>query len=177
MPRLEKGRVQLYTGNGKGKTTAALGLALRAAGSGMKTVMIQFMKGQPCGELEAVKNLSGLITIEQFGGPEFYMAGRSNILEHYSLCRQGLARAGHIIGNSSCDILILDEAATAISQALMSVDDIKALTIRRPANMEIVITGRGATEELMELCDLVTEMNCVKHYFDAGTAARKGIES
>jgi cob(I)alamin adenosyltransferase len=132
MSHLERGCVQLYTGDGKGKTTAALGLALRAAGSGLRTVMIQFMKGQPCGELEASGFSGGLITVEQFGGPDFYVAGSSNILEHFSLCRRGLARACQIIENSSCDILILDEAATAVSQSLMSVEDIRTLISRRP---------------------------------------------
>ncbi len=173
---LERGLVQLYTGNGKGKTTAALGLALRAAGAGLRTMIVQFMKGQHYGELDAVKKLGDLILIEQFGSPRFCMPDGKNFEEHYRFARKALERSRTALADHSREILVLDEIVTAFLFKLVTVDEIKDIIRSKPAAKELVLTGRGAPQELVEMCDLVTEMNELKHYYQAGVKAREGIE-
>jgi cob(I)alamin adenosyltransferase len=172
-----KGYIQLYCGNGKGKTTASLGLAFRAAGAGMKTFVVQFMKGQPYSELESSKMLNGLITIEQYGSKKFCMPDGENFDEHYGLIRQGLKRAEEIITGNKYDIVILDEIVTSTIFKLLSIDEILKLIDKKPEKMELILTGRGATQELIDRCDLVTEMKEIKHYYTAGVLARVGIEN
>jgi len=171
-----QGYVQLYTGDGKGKTTAALGLALRAAGAGLKTLMIQFMKGQDYAELHSIKTLGPAITIEQYGSEKFCMPDGTNFQEHHSLARRGYERAREVLADGRYDILILDEIVTAQKFNLISGDEIAGLVRAKPAGMELVLTGRGATEGLMKLCDLVTEMKEIKHYYRENIPARSGIE-
>ncbi len=173
---LEKGYIQLYTGNGKGKTTAALGLALRASGAGLKTIIIQFMKGQHYSELEAIKKLKGLVTIEQYGSGKFYMLNDENFEEHYTLAKNGLKRANEVLTDSKFDIVILDEIVTSISNKIITLDETIKLIELKPKNKELVLTGRGASQHLISLCDLVTEMTDIKHYFSEGVKARIGIE-
>ncbi len=173
---LERGLVQLYTGNGKGKTTAALGLALRAAGAGLRTLIVQFMKGQHYGELDAVKGLGELIVIEQYGSTRFCMPDGKNFEEHYRYARQAVERARRALIDNSYSILILDEIVTALLFKLVSIDEIKEMIRSKPADKELVLTGRGAPQELADMCDLVTEMKEVKHYYGAGVEAREGIE-
>lgn len=174
---LDKGFIQLYTGNGKGKTTAALGLALRAAGAGLKVMIFQFMKGQHYSELDALKHLGGLITIEQLGSESFCRVGDENFQEHVKLARRGMERALRAVESAEHDIIILDEAVTALHFGLISRDELFALMAKKDPGTELVLTGRGATQELIDRCDLVTEMVEVKHYYAAGVQARKGIES
>ncbi|PKL35471.1 MAG: cob(I)yrinic acid a,c-diamide adenosyltransferase [Spirochaetae bacterium HGW-Spirochaetae-1] len=171
-----QGYVQLYTGDGKGKTTAALGLALRAAGAGLKTLMIQFMKGQDYAELHSIKTLGPAITIEQYGSDRFCMPDGTNFHEHYDLARRGYERARKALTGGEYDILILDEIVTAQKFKLVTGEEIAGLVRAKPAGMELVLTGRGATEDLMELCDLVTEMKEIKHYYREKIQARSGIE-
>ncbi len=173
---MSKGYIQLYTGHGKGKTTAALGLALRAAGSGIKTLMIQFMKKQHYGELEAVKRFDGLIVIEQYGSVEFCRIDDEHIMEHIELARTGLTRAQEVLLDNSRPIVILDEIVTAYLFKLITLKDIVDLIKIKPDAMELVLTGRGAPPALIEMCDLVTEMKEVKHYYSSGVEAREGIE-
>jgi cob(I)alamin adenosyltransferase len=174
---IQKGYVHIYTGGGKGKTTAALGLALRAAGSGLKTCIVQFMKGQRYGELDAVKMTGGLITIEQFGHPTFCAFGREPDPADVDRARSALRRIHELMGAGSCDILVADEMATACLFRLITEDDVLRVMREKPDGMELVITGRGATERMMQQADLVTEMREVKHYYTRGVNAREGIES
>ncbi len=174
---LEEGYVHLYTGNGKGKTTAAMGLALRAAGAGLKTVIVQFMKGQHYSELESVKKLEGLIRIEQFGSKKFCKPGNEDFAEHYELFRKGYKFAREAINNDKYDIVILDEIVTSLLFDLVKTDEIIDLIKIKPKNKELILTGRNAPEELINTCDLVTEMKEIKHYYNSGVIARKGIEN
>ena len=170
------GYVHLYTGNGKGKTTAALGLALRMAGSGRHSLIIQFMKGRPYSELEAVKRLNGLIRIEQYGSPDFCVPEAGNLAVHREFARRGLARAREAVADSSLALVVLDEIVTAVHFTLLAPDDVSGLIAGKHPAMELVLTGRYATPDLIEQCDLVTEMKEIRHYYQAGVEARKGIE-
>jgi cob(I)alamin adenosyltransferase len=173
---LEKGYVQLYTGNGKGKTTAALGLALRASGAGLKSIIIQFMKGRHYSELESILKLKSHITIEQYGSSRFCLINDENFEEHCSLARNAMKRSQEVISSNKFDIIILDEIVTALSLKVVTLDEIIKLIEQKPDNKELVLTGRGAPQHLISLCDLVTEMTEVKHYYTNGVSARTGIE-
>ena len=177
MSRIGKGYVQIYTGNGKGKTTAALGLSLRAAGHGLKTIIVQFMKGQHYCELESVNMLKGLITIEQFGHPQFCRLTDPPDAADVNRAQAALMRIREIISTKACDVMVLDEATTAVMYNLIKDSDLLGLIKDKPAGMELVLTGRGATPALIEAADLVTEMKDIKHYYNKGVQARKGIES
>jgi cob(I)alamin adenosyltransferase len=174
---LERGLVQLYTGDGKGKTTAALGLSLRAAGAGLKTVILQFMKGQKYSELDSLLHLKEMITVEQLGSESFCRVGDESFDEHVRLARRGLLRAMEILDAHVHDLVILDEIVTAGRFGLITYTDIFNLIEKKGALVELVLTGRGATDELIARCDLVTEMREIKHYYTAGVPARRGIES
>ena len=177
MSDLGRGYVHIYTGNGKGKTTAALGLALRAAGRGLKTIMVQFMKGQFYGELEGVKRLSGLVIIEQFGHPQFCRFTDPPDTTDIDLAHAALQRLQEIAAAPSCDILVADEAVTAVMFNLISEDELLDLIANKPTSLELILTGRCATTRLIEAADLVTEMKDIKHYYTQGIQAREGIEN
>jgi cob(I)alamin adenosyltransferase len=172
----KKGYIQLYTGNGKGKTTAAMGLAFRAAGWELNTIMLQFMKGQHYGELTTVKSLPAII-IEQYGSTRFCGVDDESFNEHYTLTRQGMKRAEEVISNNQSNIVILDEIVTALYFKLVTLEEIVSLLTLKPQSMEIILTGRYAPNELIQRCDLVTEMKEIKHYYTQGVMARKGIEN
>ena len=172
--RLSKGYVQVYTGDGKGKTTACLGLALRAAGHGMRTYIGQFMKGQHYGELEALRDYP-LITVEQYG--DVRCIRREEVTpEHVAQARRGLERAREAMLSGQYEIVVLDEVNVAIWFGLLTVQELLAFLDQRPDHVEVVLTGRRAPQELIERADLVTEMREVKHYYQQGVVARKGIE-
>lgn len=172
---MHKGTVQVYTGNGKGKTTAALGLCLRAAGRGMKSLIIQFMKGQKYGELDAVKLLGGLITIEQMGLDTFvHVSGPS--ADDAAMAQKGLERARRAMKENDIDILVLDEINAAVYFRLIKIDEVLELIDARPDSMELVLTGRYAAPQVIGRADLVTRMECIKHYYEDGIPARDGIE-
>jgi cob(I)alamin adenosyltransferase len=172
--QLSRGYVQVYTGDGKGKTTAALGLALRASGHGMRTYIGQFMKGQHYGELEALRD-HPLITIEQYG--DVHCIRREEVTpEHVAQAHQGLGRAREAMLSGQYDLVVLDEVSVAIWFGLLTVEEVLALLDQRPSHVEVILTGRRAPQELIERADLVTEMQAVKHYYQQGVAARKGIE-
>lgn len=173
---MKKGYVQIYTGNGKGKTTAALGLALRAAGYGMKTYIGQFMKGQHYGELDAVKMLGGLVVIEQYGLPEFCTPSDPPNPKQCEAARKGLNRIKEVINSQKYDIVVMDEITTAIFFKLINQNEVIDLIKDKPESVELVITGRYASEELIALADLVTDMKEIKHYYKKGVVARDGIE-
>ena len=174
MESAEKGTVQVYTGNGKGKTTAALGAALRAVGHGRRVAMIQFMKGRLYGELAAVKKLAGF-TIEQHGRDEFVDPKNPDTVD-VELAERGWRRAEELVREPDLDMLILDEINVAVSFKLIALERVLGLVRRKPARLELILTGRYAAPELVELADTVTEMKEIKHHFASGVKARKGIE-
>lgn len=169
------GLVQVYTGDGKGKTTASLGLGLRAAGHGYKVTMIQFMKGQiNYGELESVKNIQGF-EIHQFGRPDFVDKENPDPID-IKLAREGLDFAKKAVGARECDILILDEANVAVDFNLFTIEELLAVIKDRPPGMEIIVTGRNAHDKLLAIADLVSSVTEVKHPFRKGVMAREGVE-
>lgn len=173
---LSKGYIHIYTGNGKGKTSAALGLAFRASGSGLRSIIIQFMKGLPTGELEAAAKSGGLITIERYGSTRFCRPDDGSLDEHRQFTLEGYGRAKEVLAGAFFDIVILDEIITAAKFGLLSDDDILALCGARQDATELVLTGRGASDALIARADLVTEMKEIKHYYQAGVTPRRGIE-
>ncbi|MCU0415423.1 MAG: cob(I)yrinic acid a,c-diamide adenosyltransferase [Ignavibacteriaceae bacterium] len=177
MNKLEQGFVQIYTGNGKGKSTAAIGQAVRAAGFGLKTYIAQFMKEYPYNELVSLKHLSEWITIEQFGGDDFVYKKELPSREERAKAKRGLDTAKEKMLSGKYDLIILDEAIVAIYFKLIETKDLVELIKIKPENVELILTGRYCPEELIELADLVTEMKEVKHYYQKGISSRKGIES
>lgn len=176
MMKLARGCVQVYTGNCKGKTTAALGLALRAVGRGLKVVMIQFMKGGgPYGEHLAAARLAPELTIIPTGR-EGWIDKDNPAPEDVALAVQALALAKEKLLSGEYDLVILDEVNGAAGFGLISVADILELINIRPARVELVLTGRNADQRVIEAADLVTEMTEIKHYYKAGVPARLGIE-
>ena len=170
------GYIQVYTGNGKGKTTAALGLALRAAGHGFKTFIGQFLKGRPSGEIEAARRLSPLVRIEQFGREGFILVKDGPDDEDVTKARAGLARSLEAMLSGDYRIVVLDEINTAVHFGLVPESEVLALLDRKPAGVELVLTGRYAPDSFLERADLVTEMTERKHYHSQGVKARDGIE-
>lgn len=174
MSYMQNGYVQIYTGNGKGKTTAAFGLALRASGHGKKIFIGQFVKGMKYGELDSIKKFSETITLKQFGRDCFIENDPEP--EDIKVARDGWDLVNTILDENSVDILILDEIGIAIYYKLISTNEVADFIKRKPAEMELILTGRYVPEELFELADLVTEMKEIKHYYKVGVQARKGIE-
>jgi cob(I)alamin adenosyltransferase len=168
--------VHVYTGDGKGKTTAAFGLAMRASGRGKAVLIIQFMKGQSeCGEIVAAKHLPGVM-VEQYGSEAFIQPYAATD-EDRELARKALDRARRAIKSIEADVLILDEVNVAVHFGLVSLADLLALIDSRPKSMELILTGRYAKPEVIEKAEYVTEMLAKKHPFDNGRKARPGIES
>jgi cob(I)alamin adenosyltransferase len=175
-PRLERGLVEVYTGDGRGKTTAAIGLAFRAVGRGLRVHIVQFLKGdESYGEFQSCKAHPD-IEIEQFGRREFVNLNEPSTVD-IELARQGLARAREVLVSGEADLVILDELNVAIGFGLVTVEDALALVEMKPDHVELLITGRMAPAELIERADLVTEMREVKHPFKAGVLAREGIDN
>ena len=168
-----KGYVQVYTGNGKGKTTASLGLALRAAGAGLKVFIIQFMKQGTYSEIKALKKFDNIV-VEQYGAGQF-VKGKPSDAEKAN-CRQGYERLRRIIESGNHDLVIAEEANVACSCGLLSEVDLLHLIAIKPEHIELVITGRYAPASVMDKADLVTEMTEIKHYYQQGVTARVGIE-
>jgi cob(I)alamin adenosyltransferase len=169
-----RGYVHVYTGNGKGKTTAALGLALRASGAGLKVFIGQFIKGQAYSELEVIARDLKNITVKQYGLGCFIVD--TPTIEDREAARKGFDEIQRIIKNGKHDLVILDEVNIALYYKLIEVDELITLIREKPQDVELVITGRYAPEEIIEAADLVTEMKEVKHYYQKGIEARKGIE-
>ena len=175
--KLSKGYVQIYTGNGKGKTTAAIGQAVRAAGFGLKSYIAQFMKEYPYNELNGLKHLNEWITIEQFGGDDFVYKKELPGKEDLAKAQKGLASAKEKMLSGEYDLIILDEAIIAIYFKLFKKEELINFIKQKPKNVELILTGRYCPEGLIELADLVTEMKEVKHYYQKGITSRRGIES
>ena len=170
------GLTQIYTGNGKGKSTAAFGLAVRASGCGMKVVIVQFMKkGEWYGEIEGFRHVPN-VDIFSYGGGKFLKKGVAPDEENLALARAAMAKAYEAMQDESVDIVILDELNNAVYFDLVTEEDALALMAARPEDTELIITGRNATERMIDAADLVTEMREIKHPYQKGIQARQGIE-
>lgn len=186
--KLEKGIVEVYTGNGKGKTTASIGLAIRASGWGLKVSIYYFMKTGGYGEN---LTLSKLDTVKQkFFGKDYFLTKDEKIAKKFNavlvkdkppedyaqLVKNGLEEARKEMLSGETDIIILDEVLTAIFYNLVSESDVLDLIEEKPESVELVLTGRYAPQKIIEMADLVTEMKEIKHPYSKGISARKGIE-
>ena len=170
-----KGYIQVYTGDGKGKTTAALGLSLRAAGAKLKVFIAQFVKGIEYSELEAIKRYDDFITLKQYGRDSFIHGDPK--MEDFDTARKGFDELKNAILSGEYSLVVIDEANIAIYYKLFSVEDLISLIDKKPGHVEIVITGRKADPKIIERADLVTEMKEIRHYYNKGVKARKGIEN
>ncbi len=171
------GRLQIYTGNGKGKTTAALGLAVRAACSGMKVFIGQFLKGQDYSEL-CIPSRFPEIEMKQFGTPDFIHPGEKPSAKDLQLAAEGLKTIREVILSKKFDVVIADEICVSVYLGLLYEKEVMELAECRPGNVEVVFTGRYATDAMIKIADLVTEMMPVKHYYDTEQlSARLGIEN
>ncbi len=190
----EKGYIQIYTGNGKGKTTSAIGLAIRALGAGMRVMMIQFMKDPVYSEHKILSKLNGM-TLKTFGKPFFIVYDDENLekakewerkivvfkkgnppKDYVELIRKGLQVAKEAVSNGEYDLVILDEINVVLHYELASIEEVEDILKSKKENVEVVLTGRYANEKLIDLADLVTEMKEIKHYYQKGVTSRKGIE-
>lgn len=168
-----KGMLQVYTGNGKGKTTAAFGLSLRAVGADKKVYIAQFVKGMKYSELNIIQNIKN-IKIKQYGLTCFIYEDVSQ--EDIDAAQEGLKEVAEILKKGAYDLVILDEANIAVYYELFSTKELIEVIDKRAPEVEVVVTGRYAAEKLIEKADLVTEMKEVKHYYQKGISARFGIE-
>lgn len=174
---MSAGHIHIYTGNGKGKTTAAIGLCFRAAGYGYRCAFIQFLKGRATGEMYSCARIDPAIIFEQYGAEDFIL-GRNDELsgKHKSLAEKGIARAREVISCGEFDVVVLDEILTLPVLNICGEDRIIQLMEIERGGTELILTGRGAGDELIRRADLVTEMKEIRHYYTSGVQARKGIE-
>lgn len=172
---MRDGYVQVYTGNGKGKTTASLGIALRAAGAGHRVFIGQFVKGQPCSEHKALERFDDCITFKQFGKPGFILGKPDE--EDVRLARLGFEEISAAILSGDYDMVILEEANIATHYNLVNVEELLDLIREKPSHVELIFTGRYADPKLIDAADLVTEMKEIKHYSKQGVPSRTGIEN
>ncbi|HVQ01857.1 MAG TPA: cob(I)yrinic acid a,c-diamide adenosyltransferase [Candidatus Thermoplasmatota archaeon] len=170
----QKGLVHVYTGDGKGKTTAAIGLGIRAVGAGLRVHMIQFMKGRRYSEIDAIEKIPGF-TVIQFGRDEFVSKKKPEQID-IDLAQKGLAHAREVLRKHEYDVVILDEISVAVDYDLISVTDVLNLIAMKPDPMELILTGRYARPEVVEKADLVSEVLEIKHPYQKGVPCRKGID-
>lgn len=170
---MSKGYVHIYTGNGKGKTTAALGLSLRAITAGKKVFFGQFIKGMDYSELKAPELLPGF-EMEQFGRGCFIR--KEPVKEDFEAARKGFEKLKGILTSGEYDVVVLDEVFIALYYHLLEEDEVIEAVKGRATEVEVIMTGRYAPERFVEFADLVTEMKEIKHYYQQGVMARKGIE-
>ncbi|MBN2246006.1 MAG: cob(I)yrinic acid a,c-diamide adenosyltransferase [Candidatus Aminicenantes bacterium] len=171
-----RGYIQVYTGNGKGKTTAALGLALRAAGHGYRTFIGQFLKGQKYGELASIKKLAPLITIRQFGRKGFIHVDKDPDQIDITMAKNGLEECRQAMFSGEYKIIVLDEINVCIYFNVLEEKDVLEFLRQKPPEVEIVLTGRYAPDSFIAAADLVTQMEEIKHYYTKKVQARNGIE-
>ena len=178
MKKLQKGYVQIYTGDGKGKTTAALGLAMRAIGDGYKVMMVQFLKGGNTGELKSTEFFGENFVIKRFEKKRdfFWNLKEKEKKELKKEVQEGLDFCFSILREDSYDILIMDEVMGALNNKLIEEEQLVNLIAEKPINMEMVLTGRNVPKSIFDKADLITEMKAIKHYFNDGVLAREGIE-
>jgi len=171
-----KGMVQVFTGDGKGKTTAALGAILRAAGHGLKIFIVFFMKGNyTCGEYITLNKLPD-VTFASFGLRQFISKNKKIDPREKKQAEAALAAAGEAVRSGDYDLVVMDEINVALDYRLIALEDIIDIIKNRPAHVELILTGRNADSRLIEIADLVTEMVKIKHPYDKGVKARPGIE-
>jgi cob(I)alamin adenosyltransferase len=175
--KLGKGYIQVYTGNGKGKSTAAIGQAVRAAGYNLKSYIVQFMKEFPYNELNSLQKLNEWIQIEQFGGDDFVYKKQLPGIEEIRKAKTGLDSAREKMLSGKFDLIILDEVNVAIYFKLIETQEVVEFIKQKPENVELILTGRYCPDEIGNLADLVTEMKEIKHYYQKGVKTRRGIES
>jgi len=171
---LQKGYVHVYTGNGKGKTTAMFGLALRACGLGLRVYIGQFIKSIEYSEVKAIRKNLPNVTVELYGVGCFI--DREASQEDITAARNGLQRATQIVLSGEYDLVMLDEVNVALFYRMLRVDDVLELIGKKPTNVEMVLTGRGAPKELVAVADVVSDISEIKHYYAKGVLARDGIE-
>lgn len=174
MKKSRKGYVQVYTGDGKGKTTATIGLAVRAAGAGLKVYIAQFVKGAEYSEIKALERFSDLITLKQYGRGCFIRQQPSE--EDIRLASEGLEEVEKIMMSGEYQVVILDEANIATHFQLFPVERLLQMISNKPSDVELVLTGRRADQRILDAADLVTEMREIRHYYQQGVEAREGIE-
>jgi cob(I)alamin adenosyltransferase len=173
---LSRGMIQVYTGDGKGKTTAAVGLACRAVGHGYKVLIIQFIKGNiDYGELETARRLAPHLTIRPMGRG-CRISCESPDPEDVKLCHEAMLYAQRAIASGEYDIVVLDEINVAVDLGLLKKGEVLRLLDERPSHVELILTGRHAAQEIIDRADLVTEMVEIKHYYQRGIQSRTGIE-
>lgn len=177
MKKLKKGFTQIYTGNGKGKTTAAIGQVIRAAGFGLKSYIACFMKDFPYSEFESFKRFQDLIKVEVFGKDDFVYRKEYPTGDELKAIKMGLDVAREKMLTEEYDIIVLDEICVCNYFKIFSEDEIVDFIKLKPANVELILTGRYCPEKVFEYADLITEMKEVKHYFTKGVNSRRGIES
>jgi cob(I)alamin adenosyltransferase len=170
---INKGYIHLYTGNGKGKTTAAIGLAIRAVGAGKRVFIVQFVKGMHYSELETLKRIPE-IEIHQYGLDCFIKNKPTQ--KDIDAARIGLSEVSSVLLENNFEVLVLDEICIALYYHLFEEKEVLDLLKAKPEEMEIILTGRYASKALFEISDLVTEMTEIKHYYNDGVQARKGVE-
>lgn len=171
------GLIHIYCGDGKGKTTAALGLSLRAAGRGMQVCIVQFLKSTETGELNILRQIPNVQIIRSQEHLGFTFRMNEEQKRHAALVQQELfAKASATALSGSCDLLVLDEIMAAINSGMVEAEQVKQLLCSKPEELEVVLTGRNPPQELIELADYVSQIQKVKHPFDRGIAARDGIE-
>jgi len=174
----EPGLIQVYTGNGKGKTTAAIGAGIRAVGQGLRVHMVQFLKGgdnfPPYGEVRAIEQIPRF-TLEQFGPSHFVKPGAISD-EDREIVKRGLKRSGEVLASGNYDLVILDEINVVLQLGMAKLEEILHLLDSKAVGTEVILTGRGAPEALLERADLVSRIKAVKHPYDKGIKARPGIE-
>ena len=169
--------IQIYTGNGKGKTTAALGQIVRAAGSRLTSCLIMFMKDYPYGELRALKGLEEFVTIHRFGNDAFVFRKEPPGKADLDAARTGLETAREAMMSGTYDLVVLDEICVCTYFKLLTAADVLPLLTAKPSGVELILTGRYCPPEWIEVADLVTDMREVKHYYQQGVLSRKGFES
>jgi len=171
---IEKGLIHIYTGNGKGKTTAAIGLGIRATGEGLKVYMIQLMKGRRYSEIDALDKIKNF-TVAQFGRDEFVSKENPEQID-IDLARKGFEHAKEIIKNAEHDLVILDEINVAVDFGLVPLKDVLKIMDEKPENVELVFTGRYSHPDMVRQADLVSEILEIKHPYQSGVQSRKGID-
>ncbi len=169
-----RGYIQVFTGNGRGKTSAALGTALRALGAGYNVFIAQFLKGQDSSERTALKTFGEQIVIKSFGQITFVKNKPSNT--DMEMAQEGFAAVKEAAESGKYRMIILDEANAAVELGLLDINELLDFLKNKPENIEIIITGRNAHPEIIKIADLITEMKEIKHYYYQGVMARYGIE-